>query len=101
MRCENCRDYMCMERRTAGECLHEKPEYQIRTTDGTGQEQPCAGDLHTIAHEWRSYRNEVAKEVFQRLIGIDDTDYDVKCKAKRAVNAADELVFALIDDSKV
>ena len=100
MRCENCHDYTCLERRSAGDCMKERPDHQWKVTtspDSVGSEQPCAIDPHTITHEWRSYRNDVAKNVFQGLIKIDDSKNDFSWKAKMAVDAANELVFALMD----
>ena len=100
MRCEHCHDYTCLERLTAGDCLKERPDYQWKTTtspDSVGSEQPCAIDPHTIKHEWRQYRNETAQLILQRLIKSGDTDFDLKRKARVAVDAANELVFALMD----
>lgn len=103
MKCEYCHDYTCLERRSAGDCLKERPDHQWKITtgpDSVGPEQPCAVGQHTITHEWRQYRNETAQLILQRLIKSGDTDFDLKCKARVAVDAANELVFALMD-SKV
>ena len=98
MRCEYCSDYTCLERRSAGDCLKERPDHQWKITtspDSVVRDEPPHEMNQPTINDWAGYRNEVARCIFQELIKSDDIIYDLKRKAKLAVDGANELVFAI------
>ena len=90
-RCENCKDYSCMDRRTAGDCLKEQRTQYTTNTDGTGIQVNDA-----IPPSMIDFRNNTAKEVLLQLISGGWSEFDEKRYARISVDFADELVKEIV-----
>lgn len=85
MRCENCKDYRCMERRTAGDCVY----------DSVTNDKIVIPLEYQQPDRWDDFRKEAAKDILCNMVNGGYDSSRIVEQTELAIRYADELIKQL------